>query len=112
LDCPLSCFKIFEATIDVKNGLKNNLQLLISGLGRLGTGAGSLKGGSSGLGHLEFYLGLVSNKWCAACNPSEEQQPQKISNPLQKRSNTTEKTTTICLSRLEFVKTKNIVKKT
>jgi hypothetical protein len=86
----LGCFKIFEVTIDVKSGLKNDLPLLTSGLGRLGVGAGSLRGRSSGLGHLEFGSGLLSNRWCAAVNPSSEQQPQKMSNPLQKRSNPTQ----------------------
>jgi hypothetical protein len=50
----LGCVKIFEVTIDVKSGLKNNLSLLTSGLGRLGVGAESLKGRGSGMGHLEF----------------------------------------------------------
>jgi hypothetical protein len=39
LDCPLGCFKILEVAIDVKGGLKNDLPLLTSGLGRLGAGA-------------------------------------------------------------------------
>jgi hypothetical protein len=85
----LGCFKNFKVTIDVKSGFKNDLPLLTSGLGRLGAGAGSLRGRSSGLGHLELYLGLLSTRWCAAYNPSGEQQPPKISNPLQKRSNPT-----------------------
>jgi hypothetical protein len=54
LDCPLGGFKIFEVTIDIKSGLKNDLPLLTSGLGQLGMEVGSLRGRSSGLRHLEF----------------------------------------------------------
>jgi hypothetical protein len=44
-------------------------------------GAGSFRGRGSGLGHLEFGSGLLSNRWCAAGNPSGEQQPQKNVQP-------------------------------
>jgi hypothetical protein len=62
LDCPLGGFKIFEVTIDIKSGLKNDFPLLTSGLGGLGTGAGSLRGRGSGLRHLEFGSGFLSNR--------------------------------------------------
>jgi hypothetical protein len=39
LDCPLGGFKNFEVAIDVKLRLKNNLPLLKSWMGGLGTGA-------------------------------------------------------------------------
>jgi hypothetical protein len=111
LDCPLGGFKIFEVTIDIKSGLKNDLPLLTSGLGGLGMGAGSLRGRSSGLRHLEFGSGLLSNSWCAAFDLSEEQYPQKIFEPPAKEKPHTQRTTTICLSRLQPVKTKSIAKK-
>jgi hypothetical protein len=39
LDRPLGRFKIFEVAVDVKFGLKNDVPLLTSGMGGLGTGA-------------------------------------------------------------------------
>jgi hypothetical protein len=70
LDCPLRCFKIFEVAIDVKGGFKNDLPLLTSGMEGLGVGSRSLRGGHSGLRHLESCSGLLSNRWCAVVNPS------------------------------------------
>jgi hypothetical protein len=40
---PLGGFKIFEVAIDVKLHFQKDLTLLISGMGGLGTGAGSLR---------------------------------------------------------------------
>jgi hypothetical protein len=40
-----------------------------------------MRGGSSGLRHLELCSGLLSNRWCAAVNPSGEQQPPKVFQP-------------------------------
>jgi hypothetical protein len=111
LDCPLGGFKIFEVTIDIKSGLKKDLSLLTGGLGGLGTGNGSLRGRSSGLRHLECGSGLLSNMWCVAFDRSEEQYPKKIFQSHAKEKPHTQRTTTICLSRLQLVNTKSIAKK-
>jgi hypothetical protein len=78
----LGGFKIFEVTIDIKCGLIKDLPLLTGGLGGLGMGTGSQRSRASGLRHLEYGSGLLSNKWGATCNLKEEQQLNKISSPL------------------------------
>jgi hypothetical protein len=45
-----------------------------------------LRGGHSGLRRLEFCSGLLSNRWRAVVNPSGEQQPPKVFQPLAKHT--------------------------